>query len=185
MSINNAISLKFPNGRSVRRLKQDAKKLSKVKNIPLHQALDITATNNGISGGWNIAMIQLKLKSKAINSVAGVVNGSLGDVTSVSTGHVEILTDDAVNPLAYELGISDDELAQLRYEIDSHESNDGVIYSYILTFEEGNPQEIMDKIEGLDSDNWVRVSANAFDEEEDTSFDLEFDEDDTSWNHIP
>lgn len=133
-------TLKFPSGRSVKRLKQDAKALSKAENIPLHAALDIVAQQNGMSSGWVNALRQLEpQRTRPV-------------VTSRS-------------PLAAELGISDLELEQLSWEAESIESNDGLVYGYLITIEDG-PEEVLQKVSSLDGSNSVRVGPNAFDEEE-------------------
>ena len=66
--------------------------------------------------------------------------------------------------LAEELGISDDDLEMLEWETQENSSNDGLIYDFILTFDDTCPPEILGKIEGLSDDKTIRVSANAFDE---------------------
>lgn len=65
--------------------------------------------------------------------------------------------------LAEELGISDQELELLDFEVQENSSNDGLIYDYILTFHENNHVGIMEQIEGLSDDLTIRVSANVFD----------------------
>ena len=45
-------SFKLPSGRSVKRAKQDAKALSKIKKIPLHQALNEISKINGGTDSW-------------------------------------------------------------------------------------------------------------------------------------
>jgi len=67
--------------------------------------------------------------------------------------------------LAEELGISDDDLEMLEWETQENSSNDGLIYDFILTFDDTCPPEILGKIEGLSDDKTIRVSANAFDEQ--------------------
>ncbi|KON48267.1 hypothetical protein [Mariprofundus ferrooxydans] len=60
----NTHTLKFPSGCSVKHCKQDAKaivKNSKQSNspIPLHAALDMVASDNGINLPWERALKQL------------------------------------------------------------------------------------------------------------------------------
>lgn len=136
-------SLKFPSGRNIKRAKQDARALAKQKDIPLHQALDEIAKINGCASNWSKAIVSLQS------------NQPLSDIS---------LHKQPQSPLAAELGISDSDLEQLSYEIQTNESNDGLIYDYILTFDESCPQEILETIEGLSDDNTIRVSVNAFDE---------------------
>jgi|GEM_PF-917288 len=66
--------------------------------------------------------------------------------------------------LAEELGISDQELELLDFEVQENSSNDDLVYDFILIFHENNPPEIMEKIKGISGDLTIRVSANAFDE---------------------
>ena len=54
--------------------------------------------------------------------------------------------------LAGELGISYGELTLLEFEIEEDSSDDGVPYSLLVRFEEGNPPEIMCKIKNLVDD---------------------------------
>ena len=63
--------------------------------------------------------------------------------------------------LAEELGITVDELQQLHYTIDDNASNDDLIYSYIIQFDDECPREILDRIDGLTNTNSVNVSVNA------------------------
>ncbi len=65
--------------------------------------------------------------------------------------------------LAAELGITDEELGLLEWDAQENSSNDGLIYDFVLTFDESCPPEILEKIEGLSDDLTIRVSANAFD----------------------
>lgn len=57
--------------------------------------------------------------------------------------------------LAKKLGISYDELLEVDYEIDTEESEDGLIYNYIIKFSDDAPREILDKIQGIDEDDHV------------------------------
>ncbi|MDE1263841.1 hypothetical protein [Vibrio aestuarianus] len=65
--------------------------------------------------------------------------------------------------LAEELGITDEELESLEWDTLENSSDDGLIYDFVLTFDESCPSEILEKIEGLSDDLTIRVSANAFD----------------------
>ncbi|MEZ8293445.1 hypothetical protein AB6D11_06280 [Vibrio splendidus] len=58
-------NLKFPSGRTVRRLKQDAKTLKREKNITLGQALNIVASENGLDMSWRSALKNLCRKYEA------------------------------------------------------------------------------------------------------------------------
>ncbi|EMI4517026.1 hypothetical protein [Vibrio harveyi] len=65
--------------------------------------------------------------------------------------------------LAEELGITDEDLKSLEWDTLENSSDDGLIYDFVLTFDESCPSEILEKIEGLSDDLTIRVSANAFD----------------------
>ncbi|ENU93542.1 hypothetical protein F971_00800 [Acinetobacter vivianii] len=64
--------------------------------------------------------------------------------------------------LAAELGITDEDLELLEWHILENTSDDGLIYSFVLTFDESCPPEILEKIEGLSDGLTIHVSANAF-----------------------
>ena len=64
--------------------------------------------------------------------------------------------------LAEALGITPDELEELMYELDFEESEDGLPYSVIVTFDAGNPPEIMEKIEALESGKYVYLQPGIF-----------------------
>jgi hypothetical protein len=51
--------------------------------------------------------------------------------------------------LAFELGISYDELLKLEPDIHTNESNDGLIYEHIVTSSEESPKKILNKIKGI------------------------------------
>ena len=131
--------LKFPSGRNVKRLKQDAKFLAKGLNIPLHKALDMVAQQNGGAGSWS-------------------------ESVKVLSSHSQIQHVNIQSPLAEELGITDDDLELLSWETEEYASDDGLIYSYALKFDESCPPETLERIEGLSGDRVALVSVNAFDE---------------------
>ncbi|RRJ23756.1 hypothetical protein EIK76_06780 [Rheinheimera mesophila] len=60
--------------------------------------------------------------------------------------------------LANHLGISEDELEQIAYDIDADYSSDGLLYGYIVRFDDDNDPSIMAKIEGLTSGSYVNLS---------------------------
>ncbi len=62
------------------------------------------------------------------------------------------------NRLAELLGITDDELEQISYEIDVDQSNDGLVYGHIVRFDGDNDPAIMSKIVGLTSGSYVSLS---------------------------
>lgn len=69
--------------------------------------------------------------------------------------------------LASELGISYDELLELEWDIDTNESKDGLIYEYIVTFSEESPQNILNKIEGIEEGYIVRLPPSSFEKPDD------------------
>ncbi len=75
--------------------------------------------------------------------------------------------------LAPKLGISYVELCQLDYEIETDESDDGLLYNYRIVFNENNPKSILDKIKGLDKNMNVYLNPWEFDDQLD--YDLEFE----------
>lgn len=68
--------------------------------------------------------------------------------------------------LAAEFGITYDELLQSEWDIDTNESDDGLIYEYIVTFNKESPRKILDKIQGIDN-YVVRLSSSIFDTPDD------------------
>lgn len=60
--------------------------------------------------------------------------------------------------LANHLGISENELEQIAYDIDADYSSDGLLYGYIVRFDDDNDPSIMAKIEGLTSGSYVNLS---------------------------
>lgn len=64
--------------------------------------------------------------------------------------------------LAHKLGISYDELSQLNHKIETEESDDGIIYNYIISFDKDSPNEILEKIKGLDQKNQVWLSPSEY-----------------------
>lgn len=73
--------------------------------------------------------------------------------------------DEADDRVADALGISADELAQLDWDITDNSSDDGLLYSYVVTIQRGGPPHIIDKIDGLDPATLsIHIDANVFDE---------------------
>lgn len=60
--------------------------------------------------------------------------------------------------LAHKLGITYHELTQLNHNVDTEESEDGVVYNYKISFDPNSPKEILSKIKGLDGSNSVWLS---------------------------
>ena len=67
----------------------------------------------------------------------------------------EKLEEESDKRIAAALGISIDDLNQLDFEISSNESDEGLVYEYIIHFQDSSPKEILEKIEGLSSRNYV------------------------------
>lgn len=59
--------------------------------------------------------------------------------------------------LALEFQLTFDEISELSFEIDTNESNDGLVYNHIVQFDEGCNQEVLDKIEGLNENRWINI----------------------------
>jgi hypothetical protein len=59
--------------------------------------------------------------------------------------------------LAKVLGITYDELQELDYDMDTEESNEGLINNYVITFSDDSPKEILSKIKNLDENNAVWI----------------------------
>lgn len=60
--------------------------------------------------------------------------------------------------LAITLGLSYEELQQLDYEIDTDESDDGLIYQYIIKIKDSSPADIVRKIIGLENNQvWLSI----------------------------
>lgn len=59
--------------------------------------------------------------------------------------------------LASALGLSVEELNQLDYETYTNESDDGLIYEHVVHISESSPHEILSKINGLSSRNYVHL----------------------------
>ena len=61
--------------------------------------------------------------------------------------------------IALKLGLTFDEMQQLEgdYEVDENSSEDGLVYDHVIRFYDNCDREILDKINGLDEYNQVRV----------------------------
>tara|TARA_R110001592_G_C13126886_1_gene746276 strand:+ start:870 stop:1469 length:600 start_codon:yes stop_codon:yes gene_type:complete len=67
-----------------------------------------------------------------------------------------------IKALALEFQLTFNEMSHLSYEISQNESNDGLVYSHIVQFDDSNDKEILDKINGLDEHLWVNVDNSIF-----------------------
>lgn len=63
------------------------------------------------------------------------------------------------------LGITYDELSETEWHMERDASKDGLVYGYIVYFEDNSPRDILDKIVGLDSDNQVYLSPHDIDDD--------------------
>lgn len=68
--------------------------------------------------------------------------------------------------LAELLGITYDELIETEWHIETDESKDGLVYGYVVYFEDSSPKHILKKIKGIDKDNQVWLSPHDLDDEE-------------------
>jgi hypothetical protein len=64
---------------------------------------------------------------------------------------------DQTKAIAFALGISTDELDELDWRIEPHESDDGLLYGYNVYFGESSDPEILKRIDGLVDGRWVRI----------------------------
>lgn len=65
--------------------------------------------------------------------------------------------------MASALGITLDELHQLDYAIKTNESNDGLVYEYVIHFQNTSPREILNKVIGLSPGNHVYLQPSEID----------------------
>ena len=76
-------------------------------------------------------------------------------MSSGSERMIEMQQEKSNQELAKKLGITYGELLELDHEIDTEESEDGLIYNYIIKFRDDAPSEILHKIHGIDEQNHV------------------------------
>lgn len=86
---------------------------------------------------------------------------------------IEIQEKEAGERIAKILDISLFDLVKLDYEIETDESDDGLIYNYRIEFSEDSPKEILDKISRLEDGHRVYLEPWELDEEYD--YDEQFD----------
>ncbi|QYK12244.1 hypothetical protein K0I63_16080 [Shewanella rhizosphaerae] len=77
--------------------------------------------------------------------------------------------------LAKLLGITEDELEQISYDIDGDYSNDGLLYGYVVQFDNDNDPSIMAKIDGLTSGSYVSLSQWELEDPEEDELEWELD----------
>ena len=87
-------------------------------------------------------------------------------MSSGSDRMIEMQQEQDDRRLAKKLGITYDELLELDHEIDTEESNDGLVYNYILKFGDEAPKEILDKVIGIDEQNQVWLAPWELDNDE-------------------
>lgn len=80
--------------------------------------------------------------------------------------------------LADHLGISEDELERIAYDIDTDYSSDGLLYGYIVRFDDDNDPSIMAKIKGLTSGSYVSLSQWDLEDPEEDELEWEVDHSD-------
>ncbi len=68
--------------------------------------------------------------------------------------------------MAERLGITCDEAEKIEPEINENTGNDGAIYGYYLSFKEDAPRKILDKIKGLDSNDYYWIDIFNMDNED-------------------
>ncbi len=59
--------------------------------------------------------------------------------------------------VASALGISADELDQLDWRLEPHQSNDGLLYGHNVYFGKSSDAEILKRVRGLVNGEWVRI----------------------------
>jgi hypothetical protein len=71
---------------------------------------------------------------------------------------IEKVLQDEEKKLAEFLGITYEELCETNWRRETEESEDGFIYNYVITFSDDSPKQILNKIEGLNSNNQVFIT---------------------------
>lgn len=85
--MTNFDSLCFPSGRTVGNCRKDAKRLARQKQIPLSQAQDIVAAENGASHSWGRAIALLKAQSQPVPPSRSASLMSQSDIRAVMAAH--------------------------------------------------------------------------------------------------
>lgn len=75
--------------------------------------------------------------------------------------------------LAEALGISWEELLSLDYEVAANMSKDGMIYGYVVTFDQENDSDVLEKISGIDGNLVVRLPPWVFERSADDEYELD------------
>lgn len=72
--------------------------------------------------------------------------------------HVEAEAEKAQHAaIAQALGVHPDELGNFDYEVAPHESDDGVLYGYNVTFSGDVPAELEERLTGDRGARWIRI----------------------------
>ena len=79
---------------------------------------------------------------------------------------IERMEEDEDERLARKLGITYDELVKLNHSVDLDQSDEGIIYNIIVSFDDNAPKEILAKVKGLDGSNTVRLAPWELDEDD-------------------
>jgi hypothetical protein len=59
--------------------------------------------------------------------------------------------DEQARYIAEQLGITEDELGETNWEIETHDGNEGVVYGHYIQFRDDSSKEVLDKIVGLEN----------------------------------
>lgn len=59
--------------------------------------------------------------------------------------------------VAAALGISADDLDQLEWRLEPHESSEGLLYGHNVYFDEGSDPEVLKRIRGASDQGWIRI----------------------------
>ncbi len=72
--------------------------------------------------------------------------------------HVEAESEKAQHlAIAEALGVDPDELSDYEYEAEPHESDDGLLYGYNITFSGDVPKTLEDRLTGGPGARWIRI----------------------------
>lgn len=86
--------------------------------------------------------------------------------TVMSSQYDDMMEERRDRKVAEALGLTPSELERAPFEYDTEESDEGLVYSIVVTFDEEADQAVLDKIESLEAGRIVRLSPSIFDEEE-------------------
>jgi len=97
----------------------------------------------------------------------GIVKAEI-EVLPISNNHPDDSTK-IIKLLASDIGVKFSEFNEVIDHcnwdnLGVNESNDGLLYNFILEFDDECPQDFLDKIRGLNDNRWIEISPNLFDE---------------------